>query len=366
MLGSILSNLLLVLGMCFLFGGLRNLRNSDGSGMEQVFPSGTAQTTCSLLALSSASLVIPAAVSPYLPLPFIVTTSLMQLQLYNVLDSQKESINSSPSDPVLLLSRGTAIILLILYVMYLFFQLSTHHNLFDSDIEHEALSEGDAEAQSEEPCMGAVPAAIVLVVTTVIIGVCADYLVASIDNVVETAGISKTFVGLILIPIVGNAAEHVTAVVVAMKNKMDLAMGVAIGSSIQIALLVTPFLVIFGWIIGEPMSLHFETCESRSLIPSGGALPCTNAFFEVSTVAFAFSVLVVTFTVQDGRSNYLEGAMVSYSIQFCRFYIVVTNQRGSFSGCTSSSRWRSTLAPRWKSLVCKRRRVSLVPRSRTL
>lgn len=112
--------------------------------------------------------------------------------------------------------------------------------------------------------MGAIPAAIVLVVTTIIIGVCADYLVGSIDQVVETAGISKTFVGLILIPIVGNAAEHVTAVVVAVKNKMDLAMGVAIGSSIQIALLVTPFLVIFGWIIHEPMSLHFETCEFKS------------------------------------------------------------------------------------------------------
>ncbi|KAL2112609.1 hypothetical protein VUR80DRAFT_7034 [Thermomyces stellatus] len=270
MLGSILSNLLLVLGMCFFFGGLRNLRNSDGSGMEQQFPSGTAQTTCSLLALSSASLVIPAA-------------------LYNVLDGQKERIKSDPGDPVLLLSRGTAIILLLLYGLYLYFQLRTHHNLFNSDFEHSHVSELNADAESEEPCMGAIPAAIVLLITTVVIGVCADYLVSSIDHVVETAGISKNFVGLILIPIVGNAAEHVTAVVVAMKNKMDLAMGVAIGSSIQIALLVTPFLVMVGWAIHEPMSLHFET---------------------FSTVAFAFSVMVVTYTVQDGRSNYLEGAML--------------------------------------------------------
>jgi Ca2+:H+ antiporter len=92
------------------------------------------------------------------------------------------------------------------------------------------------------------------------------------------------------LPIVGNAAEHVTAIVVALKDKMDLAMGVAIGSSMQIALLVTPFLVILGWIINQPMTLHFEIFE---------------------TVIFFLSVLVVTYVVQDGKSNYLEGAMVS-------------------------------------------------------
>lgn len=84
----------------------------------------------------------------------------------------------------------------------------------------------------------------------------------SIDSIVESAHISKTFIGLILLPIVGNAAEHVTAVVVSMKDKMDLAIGVAIGSSMQIALLVTPFLVILGWIIDKPMTLKFEAFET--------------------------------------------------------------------------------------------------------
>jgi len=111
----------------------------------------------------------------------------------------------------------------------------------------------------------------------------------SIDALVEKVPISKTFVGLILLPIVGNAAEHVTAVVVAVKDKMDLAMGVAIGSSMQIALLVTPFLVILGWIMGQDMTLHFETFE---------------------TVVFFLSVLVVTNVVADGKSNYLEGLML--------------------------------------------------------
>ena len=139
--------------------------------------------------------------------------------------------------------------------------------------------------------MGPWPAAGVLIVVTIAVAICAEYLVDSIDSLVETAHISKTFVGLILLPIVGNAAEHVTAVVVAVKDKMDLAMGVALGSSLQIALLVTPFLVILGWIIDRDMTLHFETFE---------------------TVVFFLSVLVVTYVIQDGKSNYLEGAMVSH------------------------------------------------------
>lgn len=197
----------------------------------------------------------------------------------------------------MVLSRGTAIILLLLYVLYLWFQLRTHPNLFDAETQHHH------EEEVEEPIMGPIAAAVVLVVTTVLVAICADYLVESIDPIVETAHISKNFIGLILIPIVGNAAEHVTAVVVAIRNKMDLAMGVAIGSSIQIALLVTPFLVILGWaVLDKPMTLHFETFE---------------------TVAFAFSVLVVTYTVQDGKSNYLEGAMLLglYIIIALAFYV---------------------------------------------
>lgn len=191
--------------------------------------------------------------------------------------------------------------------MYLWFQLRTHNNLFDSEHQH-------ADEEPEVPVMGAIPAGLVLVVTTVLVAICADYLVGSIDDVVETAGISRNFIGLILIPIVGNAAEHVTAVVVAVRNKMDLAMGVAIGSSIQIALLVTPFLVVLGWaVLDQPMSLHFETFE---------------------TVAFAFSVMVVTYTVQDGRSNYLEGAMLLglYLIIALAFYVTPSDALGRALG----------------------------------
>jgi Ca2+:H+ antiporter len=236
-----------------------------------------AQTTCSLMTLASASLVLPAA-------------------LYAVLDN---SGTGEKTKSVLLLSRGTAIILLLLYVLYLAFQLRTHSNLFEA----ESQNNGDEDSEPEEPALGPIAASMVLVVVTVLVAVCAEYLVGSIDSIVESAHISKAFIGLILIPIVGNAAEHVTAVVVALRNKMDLAMGVAIGSSIQIALFMTPFLVIIGWIINVPMTLHFETFE---------------------TVAFAVSVLVVTYTVQDGKSNYLEGAMLLglYIIIAVAFYAV--------------------------------------------
>ncbi|KJZ70956.1 Vacuolar calcium ion transporter [Hirsutella minnesotensis 3608] len=273
MLGSILSNLLLVMGMCFFLGGLCH-RGQTGSGTEQEFSAAVAQTTCSLMTLSSASLVIPAA-------------------LYAVM-------NQNGSDDkfrvALVLSRVTAIILLILYILYLGFQLRTHSNLFDAE------GQNIAEHEDEQPKMGALSAAAVLIAVTVLVAICAEYLVGSIDDIVESANISKAFIGLILIPIVGNAAEHVTAVVVALRNKMDLAMSVAIGSSIQIAMGLTPFLVIVGWIINRPMSLHFETFE---------------------TVAFAVSVLVATYTVQDGKSNYLEGAMLLslYIIIAVAFYV---------------------------------------------
>lgn len=261
MLGSILSNLLLVMGMCFFLGGITNMRDARGNGREQVFASGTAQTACSLMTLSSASLVIPAT-------------------LFMVLESDKDKVAAHKS--VLILSRGTAIILLLLYCLYLFFQLRTHKNLFNPEVPDNSEDE-EEEEEADESSMSAWSASAILILTTVVISFCADYLVDAIDPIVETGAVSKNFIGLILIPIVGNAAEHVTACVVAIKNKMDLvrsnfantfshspnghtdilmqAMGVAVGSSVQIALLVTPFLVLLGWAIDRPMDFQFETCK---------------------------------------------------------------------------------------------------------
>jgi len=227
-----------------------------------------AQTMSSLMAVATASLIIPAT-------------------LYAALSGSKKD-NDRATDNILTLSHGTAIILLILYVLYLFFQLKSHASLFDEEQVDEDEGEAEGEGKKEGSTLSPIAAGIALVVITVCVAACAEYLVDSIDAIVTKWHISKTFIGLILLPIVGNAAEHVTAVVVSLKNKMDLAIGVAIGSSMQIALFVTPFLVILGWIIGQPMTLHFEIFE---------------------TVVFFLSVWVVSFLIQDGKSNYLEGCM---------------------------------------------------------
>ncbi|KAK3318918.1 vacuolar calcium ion transporter [Apodospora peruviana] len=138
--------------------------------------------------------------------------------------------------------------------------------------------------------MSKTSAIILLLVSTALVAVCAEFMVSSINEVVASnSGISEAFIGLILLPIVGNAAEHVTAVTVAVKNKMDLAIGVAVGSSIQIALFVTPLIVILGWILDKQMSLYFTLFE---------------------TVSLFVSTFIVNFLVLDGRSNYLEGALL--------------------------------------------------------
>lgn len=259
MLGSILSNILLVLGCCFLVGGLRYY--------EQSFNETVASTMSSLMAVASASLIIPAT-------------------LYAALS---QSSKHDAQNNILIVSHGTAVILLVLYVMYLYFQLRSHASMFEESNGSDVENADDTEAEeNEERLLEPLPATVALILVTILVAVCADYLVGSIDSIVEKTGMSKTFIGLVLIPIVGNAAEHVTAVVVAYKNKMDLAIGVAIGSSLQIALFVTPFLVILGWIMGVEMTLHFQTFE---------------------TVAFFISGLVVTLLIQDGKSNYLEGGM---------------------------------------------------------
>ena len=222
----------------------------------------------SLMAVSSASLIIPAT-------------------LYAALSSSNDPATDRN---ILFLSHWTSIILLILYVMYLYFQLKSHAELFEEMTEENEDPEGQGEGhhEGEEHLLNPISATVALIVVTVLVSVCADYLVGSIDELVQKTGMSRTFIGLVLIPIVGNAAEHVTAVVVAWKDKMDLAIGVAVGSSLQIALFVTPFLVILGWIMRVPMTLHFQTFE---------------------TVAFFISGLVVIFLIQDGKSNYLEGGL---------------------------------------------------------
>lgn len=156
-----------------------------------------------------------------------------------------------------------------------------------------AINEADAiaidAAEEGKPLMSRTAAVMLLLISTGLVAFCAELLVDAIPGMIANTTVSQTFIGLIILPIVGNAAEHVTAVTVATKNKMDLAIGVAIGSSIQIALFVTPFVVILGWIMHKDMSLYFNLFE---------------------TVSLFVSVFVINFLILDGRSNYLEGSLL--------------------------------------------------------
>lgn len=284
LIGSILSNLLLVLGMAFIAGGWNR--------SEQKFNTTIAQTAASMLTVSCASLIVPTA--------------------FHMASSTDTDVGIAP------LSRGTSVILLVVYASYLVFQLKTHEHLYSTKSEktpkekllrrrnkevplapcpeprtEESLTEAEeeeAEDEPEEPELTILFAVGLLIASTVLVAICAECLVSSIDHLVESSGISRVFVGLILLPIVGNAAEHATAVTVAVKDKMDLSIGVAVGSSMQIALLVIPVMVILGWCMGiEEMNLYFDGFQVMILF---------------------VSVLLVNYLIQDGKSNYLEGNLL--------------------------------------------------------
>ena len=216
---------------------------------EQTFESMTATSNMGLLALSSIAMVLPTQCAAYYDLE---------------------------EDDALGISRIAAIFLIIMYMQLLVFQLHTHADLMEDD--------------DEEETEMSFPAAIFgLVGITAIITKFSDYLVESIDGFCLQSGMSRTFVGLIILPIVGNAVEHSTAISVAMKNKMDLAMGVAVGSSVQISLFVAPLTVLIGWGLGKPMSFNFP-------------------HFEV--ILFILSTVVVAIILSNSKSNWLEGSML--------------------------------------------------------
>jgi Ca2+:H+ antiporter len=229
LIGSILGNILLVLGLSFLWGGLKY--------KKQKFNAQVSQTNGSLLLLALIGLVIPAAFAAA--------------------------------------NKG---VLLAIYCLNLLFQLKTHATLYATDGHH------DEEAELSQK-----QAIILLLGATLFVAWMAHILVASIEYAAEEFSIPHLFIGVILLPLFGNAAEHMTAVTVARKDKMDLSISIAVGSSIQIALLVAPFMVLFGWAMGVGMSLQFGLFE---------------------TVTCLVSVLITNFIIQDGESNWFEGVML--------------------------------------------------------
>jgi len=188
-----------------------------------------------------------------------------------------------------------------MYGQFLVFQLKTHSDLFESAPEDEATQdEGDEDEEAELTMTGAI---VVLLIVTLIVAACSEALVGAIEPLTEEMGIGESFVGIILLPIVGNAAEHMTAVTMAIRNKMDIAIGVAVGSSTQISLFVTPFTVIAGWMMGVKMTLDFKAFETAVML-------CT--------------VLIVGSIINDGKSNWLEGSilMSGYALTSIAFWFM--------------------------------------------
>ncbi|KAM7271653.1 hypothetical protein ACFE04_030867 [Oxalis oulophora] len=262
LLGSVLSNLLLVLGTSLLCGGIANLRS------EQRYDRRQADINSLLLLL--------AVLCHSLPLMFRYAMG-------------SDAISAAP---ILALSRASAIVMLITYFVYLVFQLWTHRQWFEAQEEED----NDNVTEEETAEIGFWSAFIWLVGMTLLVALLSEYIVDTIEDASNSWGLSVSFISIILLPIVGNAAEHAGAIIFAFKNKLDISLGVAMGSATQIGMFAVPFCVIVAWIIGVPMDLNFNLIETGSL---------------------ALAIIVTAFTLQDGTSHYMKGLV----LLFC--YVVI-------------------------------------------
>ena len=263
--GTIVSNLLLVMGLSMFLGGLRY--------KEQEFKPVVARMNGSTMTLAVIAIILPA---------MVISTS-------NVVE---------PS-AITGLSLFVAAVMIAVYAFTLLFSLKTHSYLYEVgivELEGEGSVDGDGH---EKPnlwlWMG------VLLVATIGVAFISEIFVGAVEEATAGLGLTPLFTGVILLPLVGGAAEYVTAVRCALKNNMDLSVSVAMGSSLLVALLVAPLLVIVGQVIGQPMDLNFN-------------------LFEV--VAIAIAVVTANLISLDGRSNWLEGMLLlsTYAILGASFY----------------------------------------------
>lgn len=264
--GSIIGNVLLVFGLATLLGGLKF--------PVQKFNQTAASLGGTMLVLSAIGLVIPAIF---------------------------HAVADVPPSTEFTLSRDIAIVLMVSYALMLVFSLRTHPHLYmgdtasaeeasRADVSQAAGASGDVGDAEEAHHPSARSALVLLLASAAAVGVMAEMLVGAIEPAAEQFGMSEVFVGVILVAIVGNAAEHSTAILVAVKNKMDLSVNIAVGSSIQIALFAAPLLVFMSYVIGPaPMDLVFTP-------------------FEV--VAVGLSVGIIALITHDGESHWMEGVQL--------------------------------------------------------
>ena len=254
--GSIIGNILLVLGAAMLVGGWTR--------DKQTFNRTAANAQSAMLLLALAALLLPAAFQ------------LIHGGSLPAVGEERHPFSSEVED----LSLGVAIILMLSYASGLVFSMKTHRAVFNPYEEH-----GDpAGGWSIRKAMG------LLAIAAVLVGLMSEILVGSISEASDDIGLSEFFVGVFVVAIVGNAAEHWVAVLVAAKDKMDLAVNIAIGSSAQIALFVAPLLVLLSYVVGpEPMPLVFNGYELGAML---------------------FAVLIANFLTQEGESNWFEGVQL--------------------------------------------------------
>jgi Ca2+:H+ antiporter len=255
--GSIIGNVLLVLGLSILFGGTKY--------KEQRFSGSAARTSAVSLSLAAIGLIIPTVFH---------LTAHSSPEGWSPLVEQK-------------LSLAIAIVLFLTYFCMLGFSLRTHKHLFRGSGE---------EVEEKSAKWSRTQAIIILLIATAFVALLSEFLVGTIENVRDTVGLTEVFVGVIVVAIVGNAAEHSTAVLMAMKNKMDLTVGIAIGSSLQIALFVAPVLIFLSYAFGKPMDLEFTVPE---------------------VLAVVASVYVLFQITEDGETNWIEG------IQLLSVYVIL-------------------------------------------
>lgn len=262
LIGSIIGNVLLVLGASVLVGGLKH--------KMQIFNKDVAQSHATMLALAVIALLVPA------------------------LFVRVRGITETASDPnISAVSMGVAGVLMVLYIGSLVFSLRTHENLF----------RGGEEEGDEPPEWSRRKAMLVLLGCTVLVALESEFLVNSIEPVIAQWHIGKLFLGVILLPIIGNAAEHSTAVMMAAKNKMDVSLNIAISSSTQIAMFVAPLIIFISPFFGHPVTILFSNYE----------------LIAISSAA-AIGVLIS----MDGKSHWLEGAqlLAVYVIVGLAFYYI--------------------------------------------
>lgn len=266
--GSIIGNLLLVMGLAMLLGGFRH--------KEQTFQPDVARLNASSMNLAVIAILVPTAMD------FTSKNGIGKIPLQN-------------------LSLAVAIVLILVYALTLLFSMKTHSYLYDVGVVEgsEEQEYHPQESHGRKPNVWKWIA--ILLLCTLLVAFESEILVGSLEAATSELGLTALFTGVIVVPIIGNAAEHATAVTVAMKNKMDLSLAVAVGSSMQIALFVAPVLVIAGWVFGQPMDLDFNPFE---------------------LVAVAVSVLIANSISSDGKSNWLEGILLlaAYIILGLAFY----------------------------------------------